>query len=127
MDRAEYAVERKHGGLNCCQAVLAAFSDRMELPEETLLKMGACFAVGMGSMEATCGSLCGAQMLLGLDRYGGKSIVPQARALAEAFRQQTGALTCREIKGVDTGKVLCPCDDCVQNAVRLLEAALEQK
>ena len=31
-------------------------------------------------------------------------------------------MTCRDLKGIGTGKVLCPCDDCVRNAVRAYEA-----
>ena len=29
----------------------------------------------------------------------------------------SGAVVCRELKGLDTGTVLCSCDDCVRNAV----------
>ena len=66
MDRAEQAVQYKHGGMNCAQAVLTAFSDVLPLPAETLRSLGAGFGIGMGTFGATCGALCAAQMICGL-------------------------------------------------------------
>ena len=34
--------------------------------------------------------------------------------------------TCRELKGIDTGKVLCSCENCVRNAVRAAEEVLAE-
>ena len=56
MSRKEKAVELKHNGYNCCQAVLCAFADRLPLQEEELMRIGAAYGVGMGCMEATCNS-----------------------------------------------------------------------
>ena len=42
MDRKEHAVELKHNGHNCAQAVLVAFADKVDLSEEDLRKIGAC-------------------------------------------------------------------------------------
>ena len=122
---AEYAVLLKHSGYNCCQAVLCAYARGSGLPAETLKKLGAGFGVGMGCMEATCGGLCAAQMLLGLARYRGAPMLKEAKALHEAFAKACGASVCRELKGVGSGDTLCECDDCVRNAVRVLEQALE--
>ena len=109
---------------NCCQAVACVFADETGISEETLRKLGAGFGMGMGCMEATCGALCGAQMVLGLVKYQGKPIRNDAKELYNAFTEKCGGSICREIKGVGTGKVLCSCDDCVRNAVELLEAAV---
>ncbi len=54
MDRIEKAVEYKHNGYNCCQAVLEAFSDELELSEDQIRTLGSGFGIGMGCMEATC-------------------------------------------------------------------------
>ena len=120
MDKRELAVDLKHNGYNCCQAVLCAFKDEVDIPEETLKKMGASFGGGMGCMESTCGALCGAQMLLGLKKYNGKPIIKDAAVLHREFTEKSGASICKELKGIGTGKVLCECDDCVRNAVGLL-------
>lgn len=125
MDRRELAVQLKRNGHNCCQAVLAAYADVLEEPVELLDRMGAAFAGGMATMEATCGSLCGAQMVLGLTAFEGKPIPAKARAVLNAFRERAGATQCRVLKGIDTGEVLCPCDDCVRYAVDALEEAIK--
>ena len=109
---------------NCAQAVACVFSDETGLSDETLRKLGAGFGMGMGFMEATCGALCGAQMVLGLMKYQGKPIRKEAGALYQSFTEECGGSICKELKGVGTGKVLCSCDDCVRNAVKILEATI---
>ncbi len=120
-DRAEKAVELKlHGRCNCCQAVLLSFSDMLDAPDDLLMKAGACFGCGMGAFDATCGALCGAQMILGMKKYSGKPLLADAKALHAGC----GSTYCDELKGLGTGKMLCSCEDCVRNAVRLTETAL---
>ena len=43
MERKELAVELKHNGYNCCQAVLCSFKDELNCSEEDLKKMGAAY------------------------------------------------------------------------------------
>ena len=121
MDRREKAVELKHNGHNCCQAVLYAFDDELSLAEDDLNRIGAAYGVGMGCMEAICGALCAAEMILGMKEYEGRPILRDAAALHKAFTEKCGASICKDLKGKDTGVVLCECDDCVRNAVSILE------
>ena len=121
MNRTEKAVELKHNGHNCCQAVLAAYADEIGITAETAKRLGAGLGLGMGGMEGTCGALCGAEMVLGMRIYSGKPILKDAKALHNGFKELCGDTICKTLKGVETGKVLCSCDDCVRNAVRLLE------
>lgn len=125
MNRAEKAVEYKHSGYNCAQAVLAAYSDELSLDESTLKRLGASFGVGMGTLDATCGALCAAQMVLGLNNYIGKPILSDAGKLYSEFKALCGSTHCGELKGIATGAVLCPCDDCVRNAVIALEKCIK--
>ena len=123
-ERAEKAAQLKLSGqCNCCQAVAKVFADTVNVSEEDLHKLTAGFAAGMGCMEATCGALVGANMILGL-RTEGNGTVKQSRELLSKFRQKCGAVTCKDLKGATTGKVLCECDDCVRNAVRSLGEVL---
>ena len=124
MERWKTAVALKHGGLNCCQAVLAAYADRTELSPEQLKALGAGFGVGMGCFEATCGALCAAQMLLGLVKYDERPLLRDAKALLRSFEARTGAVQCAALKGIASGQVLCPCDQCVRHAVECLEEML---
>ena len=119
-ERADIAANLKATGqCNCCQAVTKVFADTVNVDEATLQKMSAGFAAGMGCMEATCGALVGANMILGL-RTNGEGTVRQSRELLANFREKCGAVTCKDLKGVGTGKVLCECDNCVRNAVLAL-------
>ena len=109
---------------NCCQAVACMFSEETGVSVDVLKRIGAGFGLGMGGMEGTCGALCGAEMVLGLVKYKGKPIRNDAKELHRKFTEICGGSICREIKGVGTGKVLCSCDDCVRNAVSILEETI---
>ena len=123
--RQDRAVELKNrtgdAHYNCAQAVACVFADEAGLSDETLRKTGACFGLGMGTMNATCGALCGAQMIQGLMKFEGKNLREKAAEVFKAFEEKCGGTICRELKGVGTGKVLCSCDDCVRNAVEIVE------
>lgn len=120
MDRVEKAVNYKHNGFNCCQSVVKALADITETDEETLNTIASGFAVGMGCMEATCGALVGAAMMAGLLKEGKGSPVA-AREILDKFKKYSGATLCKDLKGRDTGVVLCECDDCIRNAIRAFD------
>lgn len=116
-ERAEKAVELKlSGGYNCSQAVTAALADQTDLSGDQLKQITAGFCAGMGNLEATCGALIGAGMIAGL-KTEGKGTLKFARQIQEAFRDRCGAIACKDLKAVTDGKPLCPCEDCVRNAV----------
>ena len=121
MDRKEQAVLYKHQGMNCAQAVLAVFAEDMGTDPEYFRKLGAAFGLGMGCMEGTCGALVGAEMLLGLRKFEGKPVLRDASAALNTFRERCGATLCKDLKGRDTGVVICDCDDCVRAAVEIAE------
>ncbi len=124
MDKKEQAIELKHNRHNCAQAVLCAYAEELQMPAETLKKIGAAFGGGMGCMEGDCGALCGAQAVLGLMKAEQGPLGKDAAALYKAFVEKCGSAICKEIKGVETGTMLCSCDDCVRNAVETLEGLL---
>ena len=115
-DRINYAALRKKE-MNCCQAVLVAFADEAGRSEEDLLRLGSGFGSGMGTMEGTCGALVGAIMVSSLLSEKGAAMAA-SRAIMPRFKELCGATICRDLKGIDTGKVLCSCENCVRNAVR---------
>lgn len=101
------------------QAVVKVFEDKLSLDDETLMKLTAGYAAGMGCLEATCGALIGAVMTAGILTDGAGTPRYSKEILAK-FQQKCGATICRELKGVGTGKVLCECPECVRNAVLAL-------
>ena len=113
--RKEYAAKRKKE-MNCCQAVLVAFADKLGKNEDELLRLGSGFGSGMATMEGTCGALVGAIMVSSLLSPDGEAR-NNSRAIMSRFKELCGATICRDLKGIGTGKVLCSCEDCVRNAV----------
>ena len=125
-ERMEYAAKRKKE-MNCCQAVLVAFADRLGKSEDELLRLGSGFGSGMATMEGTCGALVGAIMVSSLLSPDGEAR-NNSRAIMSRFKELCGGATiCRDLKGIGTGKVLCSCEDCVRNAVRAAGEALKTR
>lgn len=121
-ERMNYAALRKKE-MNCCQAVLVAFADEAGRSEEDLLRLGSGFGSGMGTMEGTCGALVGAIKVSSLLSEKGAAMAA-SRAIMPRFKELCGATICRDLKGIDTGKVLCSCENCVRNAVRAASESL---
>jgi C_GCAxxG_C_C family probable redox protein len=125
-ERMDYAAQRKKE-MNCCQAVLVAFADNIGKAEKDLLRLGSGFGSGMATMEGTCGALVGAIMVSSLLSDEGEAR-NNSRAIMSRFKELCcGATICRDLKGIETGKVLCSCEDCVRNAVRAAGEALKSK
>ena len=118
-ERAETGAQLKRR-MNCCQAVLMAFADKLGKSEDELMRLGSGFGSGMGTMEGTCGALVGAIMVSSLTSEPGAAM-PNSRAIMAKFKELSGATICRELKGIGTGKILCSCEDCVRNAIRATE------
>ena len=97
---AQAAAWKAAGQCNCAQAVLKAFEDRLPVDTDTLMKLGAGYAAGMGCMESTCGALIGAVMVAGV-ATDGKGTPRISQELLQNFP-------------------LCPCPECVRNAVLAL-------
>ena len=124
MTKKEIAVEYKHNACNCAQAVIAAYCKECGITLEQAKRLGAGFGLGMGTTYGTCGALCGAQTVLGIKMYNGASLNPISKILFNQFEMKCGSTVCRELKGIDTGRMPCSCDDCVANAVEALEQVL---
>ena len=124
--RMDYAARRKKE-MNCCQAVLVAFADKLGKSEDDLLRLGSGFGSGMATMEGTCGALVGAIMVSSLLSAEGEAR-NNSRAIMSRFKELCGGATiCRDLKGIETGKMLCSCEDCVRNAVRAAGEALKTR
>ena len=133
MDRAEKAIYlRSEKKYNCCQVVLAGLEDLSGMDRVTALRCGAGFGGGMGCMEATCGALIGAALAYSyktgtatVDHPEKKSdIQKQTAAMLSGFMRTAGAVRCKDLKGIESGKMLYSCPDCVRLAVRIGEQHL---
>ena len=133
MDKKELAIALHDKKFNCCQAVACAFAEEVGIDEATLFKIGEGFGLGMGCMEGTCGALSGAIMLAGLKNSDGNTSAPATKAdtyklskeLLQKFVEKTGSSVCKELKGVETGKMLCSCSDCIKIGVEVAQEVLK--
>ena len=118
-ERANKAVELKTSGkYNCAQSVAVSLADETGLSEEQLRQISAGFCAGMGNLQATCGALIGAGMIAGL-KTEGQGTLSKTKQIQEEFAKRCGALKCGDLKAVTDGKPLCPCEECVRNAVMI--------
>ena len=120
------AAEKKRKGIcNCAQAVVCTYCDKAGIDEQTALNMGNAFAAGMGNMEGTCGALVGSGMVLGLSGKSKAEIIQGMRRIMNNFQERNGATQCKLLKGIESGKVLRECPDCVADACEFLEEVLD--
>lgn len=126
-ERADQAVKLKATGVcNCTQSVLKVFEDKIPMEEQDIMKLTAGFAAGMGCLESTCGALIGAVMVSGM-LTDGQGTMLYAKELVNRFQAKSGATICKDLKGLESGKPLCECPDCVRNAVMALGEILEEQ
>ncbi|MBE6420223.1 MAG: C_GCAxxG_C_C family protein [Akkermansiaceae bacterium] len=105
---AERALAFFHQGFNCAQSVFAAFAPEMALSTEQALRFSAGFGAGVGRMRGMCGAFSGLTMVAGFCK-GNLTGEPQekevvfslVRELADAFKEEFGTLTCRELLHLD--------------------------
>lgn len=132
MTRKERAIELHNKGFNCAQAVACTFAEEIGVPEEVLFSACEGFGLGMGGMEATCGAVSGAVMVAGFKNSCGDPENPTTKAatykltrtITKEFYEKNTTITCKELKGVETGKVIRSCPDCIRDAVEIAERVL---
>ena len=99
MERALQAKQNFLNGLNCAQAVLLAFADKLSADEQTLKAVGLPMGAGMGRLRLTCGAVSGAAMTLGL-LYPDKSkaeMYALVQEFVKRFKEKNGSVICGEL------------------------------
>ena len=133
MNKKEEAIELHNKKYNCAQAVACAFAKETGIEERILFQANEGFGLGMGCTQGVCGALAGAVMLAGFKNSDGNMDNPASKAatyqlsrqMLEAFKEKTGSTICKELKGIETGQVLCSCSDCVRAGVEVVEEILK--
>ncbi|MBQ9458924.1 MAG: C_GCAxxG_C_C family protein [Oscillospiraceae bacterium] len=144
MNRMEKANSVHEKGFNCCQSVLAAFSDLYDVSEETALRIGAGFGGGAGTGEL-CGAITGAVMALDLIACGDvtgdpvsakRAAAARSKELQNRFMEQFGALRCQELlrnekeepsEAVKALGITKHCGVMIASAVELVEELLKEE
>lgn len=134
-DKEITAVNNHNKQYNCTQSVLCSFADELDMDEALLFSMAEGFGLGMGGMEGTCGALSGAVLAAGLANSDGNIDDPATKAktyklskeLTKRFDEASGALICKELKGIGKSAPLCSCENCIKNAARITQEILFEK
>ncbi len=132
MDKKELAIAKHDIKFNCAQAVACAFAEEVGVDEKVLFTAAEGFGLGMGGTEGTCGALSGAIMLAGFKNSDGNITNPGTKAetyklskeMVTRFQEKCGSTVCKELKGIETGKVLCSCPDCICKGVEVVQEVL---
>lgn len=106
-ERVSRAREFFMQGYNCSQSVTLAFADLYDIEPQLMARISASFGGGIGRMRETCGTACGMFMLAGLEvatpeanPESKKRNYEAVQHLAARFREETGALLCRDLLGL---------------------------
>ena len=132
-DRIQIADELHRKGYSCSQSVAVACADMVDVPKEFLFRASEGFGAGMGTGDGVCGALTGGLLIAGLKNSTANLDTPKSkaatmkisRAMLNSFRDKCGAIICRELKGTDTGKMICSCPDCIKHGVEVVEENLQ--
>ena len=137
--KADIAAEDVMGKLNCAQSTISMFAEDYGLDKTTAIRMGAGLGGGCHYGEA-CGVVAAGAAVVGL-KYGNKEHDPETyafcrlktREFVEEFVARNGALTCRDLLGIDmaepdgrdraaaAGLFQTKCKDLVRSGVGILE------
>ncbi len=127
-DKVSKAVElKKSGAYNCAQSVACAFRTEAGVDHETMAAMTSAYGLGMGNMHGTCGALIGAGAVIGLVERDRNRARIAIKDVMEKFEQRNGATICRDLKGIESGKMLRSCNDCVADAAEFTQQYLSRK
>ena len=132
MDKKELAIALHDKKFNCCQSVACAFAEEAGVAEDVLFKAGEGFGLGMGCMECTCGALTGAILLAGFKNSDGNLETPGTKAatyklskeMVTLFKEKTGGIICKDLKGVETGTPLSSCPDRIRKGIEVVQEIL---
>ncbi len=111
-ERALRAKEYFNKGYNCAQSVALAYADITSLDEAMVAKITASFGGGMGRLREVCGAVSGMAFVASFispcptaeDAEAKKANYALVQHFAERFREQNGAIVCRQLLGLDRPK-----------------------
>lgn len=104
-NHAQIAHENFKKGYNCAQAVACAFSEELNMDENTVARMVSSFGGGMGKLREVCGAVSGALFVLGtLKGYSSPTADAEKAAhykrvqeFAACFKAEHETIICREL------------------------------
>lgn len=110
--RVKRARELFSSGYNCSQSVFMAYADLFEIEPRMAATLSAPLGGGMGRLREVCGAVSGMALLAGQlipvydpsDRQAKAENYALVQHFAERFREENGAIVCRELLGLSLQK-----------------------
>lgn len=124
---------KSSGEYNCAQAVACAFAPVIGADKEQIYNAANAFGRGMGCLEATCGALTGAGIVVGIATKDRLKSMKMMAGILKKFEKRNGATICKNLKGITinpatgamtAGTPLRPCNLCVADSAEFLAEAL---
>ena len=145
-DKAQKAMKHFKDGYNCCQAVVLAFCDELDIDEKTALALSSSFGGGIGRLREVCGAVSGMCIVAGL-KYGYISPTDNGQkadhyaliqALAKEFEDKNGSIICRVLTGLEKDTHIPsernkefykkrPCAELVYDAAEIMQNMINKK
>jgi len=142
----EKAITSFKAGLNCAQAVLTAYSDKLKFDNDLALTVSCGFGGGMGRLQETCGAVTGSYMVLGIYNGGRFSdnkdrkeeTYSMIQKFNEKFKQINGTTDCISLLKIDLkteeGQRYAKennlfetiCEKCISDSIRIVEELVEK-
>lgn len=106
---SKLAYDNFKSGYNCCQSVLLAFEDLLDIDRDTLARIASGFGAGMGKMREVCGAVSGMFMVASMLRgYESPTATDEKTdtyamimSLGDKFKKEFGTIICRELLNLD--------------------------
>ena len=143
---SDKAIELFRSGLNCSQAVLTAYSDKLNIDKTLALGVACGFGAGMGRIQETCGAVTGSFMVLGVHACrlytGNKERKEVTYSLVQEFSKQfkkingttdcIGLLNC-DLKTEEGNRFAkehnlfgTVCEKCISDSISIVNQLLEK-
>lgn len=116
----EQAVKNR-ATMNCAQSVACAFAGHTQFSPEQLATITTALGTGCGNMQATCGAILGAGVIIGCKWPDRMESRRHMSAIMNEFKRLHSTTKCCQLKGLEEGFTLVPCPECVATAASLLE------
>lgn len=147
MQNEETALESFRSGLNCSQAVLKTYCNRLNIDKDLALNISCGFGGGMGRLQETCGAVTGAYMVLSIfngikfpdnkdKKEGSYSMI---QMFSKRFKSIHGTTDCKSLLNCDLkteeGQRYAKenrlfetlCEQCISDSINILEDLIQDQ
>ncbi|MBC8147712.1 MAG: C_GCAxxG_C_C family protein [Bacteroidetes bacterium] len=105
MQEEEKAIYSFRSGFNCSQSVLTAYSDYLNLDENTAKNITSGFGSGMGRLQETCGAVTASFMVISLfnglkysdNNESKEAAISMIQEFTKKFKSNNGVIDCTSL------------------------------